>query len=404
MNILFLSELFFPHGGGAELATYEYAKLLNKNGVNVIVVTNRFSAESNFSENHGVAIYRLPLLKGNSAVKFQMLLKFDVAFSGFFRKLFKWADLVYIPRYWFSAIPIAKAYGKPVLVHLHDHVFVCPVSGTYNVSKGEICQLRHCSQKCIYTYEQNMGHSLKSALASTLLNSTLGTQLRRLIALSDGIICVSNSQKNTIASKFPSLREKISVIYNPMPEFDFTKIQGDDYGFLGGSNPIKGFESLRCAFAQIKGDIYVKLHATNFASPVPKSELMRHAKIVYYEKLTSAPLNELYTKVRAVIMPSLCSEPFPYVLCETILKGRLVITSNVGGAPEIAGSCKSAFFFKPGNCRELAEKIECVSSLSREIANDLAAQSRKSFLEKFDNDVTLNNFIAFCNKIVKAKT
>lgn len=33
MNILFLSELIFPHGGGAEFATYLYAKLLAKLGI-----------------------------------------------------------------------------------------------------------------------------------------------------------------------------------------------------------------------------------------------------------------------------------------------------------------------------------------------------------------------------------
>jgi len=45
MNILFLSEWFYPHGSGAELATYLYAKLLNEADFNVVVTTNRFAGE-----------------------------------------------------------------------------------------------------------------------------------------------------------------------------------------------------------------------------------------------------------------------------------------------------------------------------------------------------------------------
>ena len=44
MNILFLSELFYPHGSDGELATYLYAKLLSQKGFNVKVVTNARAA------------------------------------------------------------------------------------------------------------------------------------------------------------------------------------------------------------------------------------------------------------------------------------------------------------------------------------------------------------------------
>jgi hypothetical protein len=50
VNILFLSELFYPHGSGGELATYLYAKLLSEAGINVIVITNRFAGEPDVSK------------------------------------------------------------------------------------------------------------------------------------------------------------------------------------------------------------------------------------------------------------------------------------------------------------------------------------------------------------------
>ncbi len=83
MNILFLSETFYPHGGGAELATYRYAKLLSENGVNVIVVTNRYSSEKDVTLDGKLTVCRLPLFHGNSIIKYKILLNFGVPLSNF---------------------------------------------------------------------------------------------------------------------------------------------------------------------------------------------------------------------------------------------------------------------------------------------------------------------------------
>ncbi|MHA1832377.1 MAG: hypothetical protein ACTSV7_00160 [Candidatus Baldrarchaeia archaeon] len=86
MNILFLSELFYPHGGGAELATYLYAKLLSKSGFNVVVITNKFKSENDASREEGVNVYRLPLFYGVGGDKYSILARFDVLSSSFMKK------------------------------------------------------------------------------------------------------------------------------------------------------------------------------------------------------------------------------------------------------------------------------------------------------------------------------
>lgn len=62
LNILFISELFFPHGSGGQLTTYLYADLLSKAGCNVVVVTNRFAGELEVSKSENLIVYRLPLI------------------------------------------------------------------------------------------------------------------------------------------------------------------------------------------------------------------------------------------------------------------------------------------------------------------------------------------------------
>jgi glycosyltransferase involved in cell wall biosynthesis len=44
-----------------------------------------------------------------------------------------------------------------------------------------------------------------------------------------------------------------------------------------------------------------------------------------------------YSRSRAVLVPSLCEEPLPYVVVEAIAMGTLPIASRVGGIPEIVG-------------------------------------------------------------------
>ena len=94
MDMLFLSELFYPHGGGAEFATYLYAKLLGEQGFNVVVLTNRFPGESEVSKKGNLTIYRLPLFKKDESAKYAISMRFDVLFSSFMKKLIKSACFI----------------------------------------------------------------------------------------------------------------------------------------------------------------------------------------------------------------------------------------------------------------------------------------------------------------------
>ena len=81
--------------------------------------------------DNNIRIYRYNLLKNKGTIKYSILAKIDLFFSSFFRKMIKWADVVYIPRLWFSVIPFVKFYGKPVVVHLHDYIPSCPLSKAF---------------------------------------------------------------------------------------------------------------------------------------------------------------------------------------------------------------------------------------------------------------------------------
>ena len=394
VKILFLSELFYPHGGGAELATYLYAKLLSSAGFSVVVVTNRFDGEPDFSNNEGFAVYRLPLFRKIENVKYSILKRVDVLLSGFMRKLLRWADVVYVPRFWFSAIPLAKALGKPVITHLHDYIPTCPLAVRYDVLKGDVCERQNCYFNCIVAYEKRK-RDLTKVFGSVFLDTTVWRCLREFVGLSDFVICVSRAQRDIIVKYLPSLTDKVRVIYNPMPSLSPVEMNGDDFGYFGGPSFMKGFHVLSKAlrYRKHEGCESVTVHATKFSKlDEHYVGLLRDLGFAVYGKLDSCEYDRVYRKIRAVIVPSIWHEPLPYVVAEAILRNRLVIASNIGGIPELVKGCKGLFLFNAGHFAQLAEIIDYVSCLSREAIEDYCINGREVFTKRFNNEKTLQEF------------
>ena len=403
MNILFLSELFYPHGSGGELATYLYAKLLSEAGINVIVITNRFAGESDVSKEGKLTVYRLPLLKRGGSIKYSILQRFDVLSSSFMRKLIKWADLVYIPKFWYSAIPFAKAYGKPVVTHLHGYFPICPLSNCYDLTTSRICNRSlSCSPKCIYTYEKNQEKGLTETLTSVVLNSTLRPYFSRFMKLVDAVICVSKAQQEILIRHARSLSPKIHVIYNPLPDVSYLDIEGDDFGYFSGPSPLKGFHVLSYAltYAQACASVKtLKVHVTNLNIRANNAKWLNQRGIIAYKRLDETCYEKLYRRIRSVVVPSIWPETYGYVACEALLRGRIVIASAIGGIPEVVEGCPGAFLFRAGDYIQLADKMTAVKNLSRETVADLGARNRETIQKKFSDDKILRMFVDVLTKI-----
>lgn len=392
MNILFLSELFYPHGGGAELATFLYAKLLNEKGFNVTVVTNKFQGEEDVQKDGRLLVYRVELFRKTIGVKFATWKRIDVLFSGFVKRLLKSTDIVYVPRTWFSAIPAAKAYGKPVIAHLHDYAPICPLAVLYNVSRHDICKSRHfCSANCVYRFEKGKGSSSVNSFLSVPLNLLGRWPIRLCVGLADAIVCVSSAQRQILTQAVPEIGHKARVVYNPLPDLPIIKMEGDDFAFLGGTNMLKGFGVLRKASSLDGGSSKIHvLDATDVDDRV--KDFYDPSGLVFHGRLRYDDQEEFYRRIRSVVFPSIVPEPLPYVTAEAIMRGRILVASRIGGIPEQVEGCKGAFLCEPGNPFELVRAIRQVRSLKREVTIDMGYQNREVFVRRFNNERTIKDF------------
>lgn len=402
MNFLILSELFYPHGGGAEYATCLYAKLLSEAGFEVTVVTNRFGDEPAVSREDSFTVYRLPLFKSISGFKYSVLSRVDVLLSGFMRRMIRKADVVYIPRFWFAGGLLAKTLGKPVIIHLHDYIPSCSLAILYDASKRAICESGSgCSMRCVYSFEKLKGNSLVWTMESVLLNSTIGRYVGRLVGFADAVVCVSKLQREKVAGNNRSLLNKTLVIYNPLPEVSFSPVQGDSYGYFGGMNYIKGFLTLYGAtrLARRKFLIKPKIHVTNFPCRPRVQKSLSNLGFIVHERVERAMFERIYCDVSTTIVPSLWHEPWPYVVVEALIKGRYLIASKVGGIPEQVENCKGVTLCEPGDNGQLAEAMSLVKGLSKETIVDMGANNRETFLRRFNNETSIKNLIKLCEQV-----
>jgi len=387
------SELFYPHGGGAELATWLYSKLLAKEGFKITVVTTRFPNEPQYELLvDGVEIFRVPM-KMMFGTRYYTLAHTSVLLGNFVNKLIKQSDIIYIPCGWYSVIPIAKIYRKPVVVHMHNYSIVCPTSLMYDFARHEVGS---SSLKSFIIHEiVEKQRKAVSVAVSSLMNELLGKYYNRLGILADALIFVSHAQANLILSKAPYLKEKSHIIYNPIPELPFIKAESKGIGYFGGKSFIKGFYVMIQALKYLRANnILTYLTMTSDRTQTVGSK--RGITINFLPKVNPA---DIMKKIAIVTIPSLCPEPSPYILIESMLYGKLIVASNVGGIPEIVtGAHHGVRLVKAGDYKEIADALNSFLALELKEVNEIALKNRKFILQKFKKEETVKLFSSVLEK------
>jgi len=359
-NILVLSELFWPEGGGAELATYLATDILRR-VFEVTVVTG----SRNPAVLPGVKYVYEPLLARREKA-FLWLNMYRLARMERFKELVRGADIVYIPRLAFPAIPWVKEMGKTVVVHLHDYIplsYSAAVLAPYEDHRHRITR---------DDIELECGKGVKYCLGASLL-WWLPKLARNWVKLADRVICVSRRQAEILMDSAPELRDKIEVVYNPIPPWladsKPVKTPSDTPTFLyvGGDRYVKGFHILLGAMERLgRTGVNAKfLFANTYNRESLKaletlSERYESIEINVIGKVSShEQLLELHREAWALIFPSIGEEPLPYAVVEAMLAGTIPVASRVGGVPEIIkGSPAEEYLFTPGDTNEFIDRIE----------------------------------------------
>jgi glycosyltransferase involved in cell wall biosynthesis len=373
LKILIVQELWWPKGGGGMLATHLITKMLARRGFEVKVVTG----VKDYEVINGVEFIYEPRLKAGNKLRL-WLNTYALCREDWFRRLVEWADVVYVPRYAYPVIPMAKALKRRVVVHLHDYQ---PISYTAVIFHND--RFRSDFTRTFY-YESHQ-HGLAKALITSPL-TPINRLARRWVSQADMIICVSNRQREIIEKAMPEVKGRTTVIYNPLPNVPFVDKKLADEKvllYLGGSSFVKGFHIVLKAIDEV-----LKRHRNLeiIMTRVKRGDVPIQNCVVY-EELPYEEIVKLHEKAYALLFPSIWEEPLPYAVIESMLMGTIPIAARVGGVSEIVkGTPAEDYLFSPGSIDEFVDKVEMLLSQSRDNIMDVGMKLREHALELFNEE------------------
>ncbi|MCX8199472.1 MAG: glycosyltransferase family 4 protein [Sulfolobales archaeon] len=384
-KVLIVSERWWPDGTGGILASHLIAQVLQSVGFKLTVLHGTEKPIKVGGINYIYTGFLSVRDKHRLWANCLLLSK-----SAWFLKMLRECDIVYIPRYCYPIIHIAKNMGKRVIVHLHDYQ---PVS--YN---SVIFSDQGAADKVVYFELLEHGSISRTLIAA--FTSHINKLCRIWLKDADAVICVSRRQAEIISKRAPELASRLKIVYNPLPNMPFIKKNLGDPTFLyvGGDSYVKGFHILLKASRKIlKEHPHTKLLLTGVLKKKDTKLVIDTLNMKYknvYSLLGFIPrgeLQKLYAMSCALLFPSIWEEPLPYAVVESMLAGTLPIASKVGGVPEIVGGTPAEkFMFTPINVNEFVNRMECVLSMGAEQLTDIGLSLREEVLRRFNQEATRN--------------
>lgn len=205
---------------------------------------------------------------------------------------------------------------------------------------------------------------------------------RRALAKTDRVVCVSDYIRRQAIAHFPEYAERFCVVFNstdpevfkPYGDEALRQLQGvvaiePDKRYLlyvGRLTAIKGVHVLIAAFREIHRQLpntRLIITGSSFFGGAAKTayeqELVSLAEpvndaIVFTGYLPHEKLKYLYSAVDMIVLPSVWQDPCPLVVLEAMASGSCLVSSAVGGIPEVLETGKNGVLVKPDDAQALA--------------------------------------------------
>ena len=383
-RILLLSKLFWPEGSGAELATYLIVRDILSRYFHVTVVS-------------GTRSPKLDLLRLTRYVYWSVLeakykpiewIKLTTGIN-WLKKLVEGADIIYISSHTLIPLTVVAKMIKPsirVVLHLHNFQVLTYTSIVLADREPDM------ATDIIVEFEEH-GSLLRALLAG--IGYHVNYVNRFALKYADKVILVSKRQHDILVRYLPWLDGRTTILYNPLPQLQSVEKRLNAEPtilYSGGESYIKGFHVALKALIEVlkKCDCKAYIISRRKSTYMEKTRSIAEkldSKLIVLSWLPHEEYLSLHKQVWGILVPSICEEPMPYAIAESMLMGTVPIASKAGGIPElISDTPAEEFLFTPGDVSELISKIEKLISISREEVTNIGAQLREKAHQLFDQE------------------
>lgn len=264
------------------------------------------------------------------------------------------------PQITFSILSLLKERGIPIIMTLHDYSLLCPAVSF--VSNNEICE-RCKGGKYYYSFARRCKKNSYSASLVSAMNSYF-IALSKFQKYIDYFICPSKFLRRKFV-EYGFDEKRFIQIYNP---YDYENLLTLDYKpsqilsnyilYVGRVERIKGVITLLKAMTSIS-HVDLLIVGSGDADEECKRFIEKN-KLTNTKMLGQQDRNTVLSLINGsicTVCPSEWYENLPFSVIESMLMGKPVIGSALGGIPELVLDGTTGLLFKSGNVEDLKEKV-----------------------------------------------
>jgi glycosyltransferase involved in cell wall biosynthesis len=124
--------------------------------------------------------------------------------------------------------------------------------------------------------------------------------------------------------------------------------------------------------------------------------------VEFMGKLSQEKIKKAISYSSFCVVPSLWYENMPYSILEAFASGKPVVTSQIGGIPEIVEDGKSGLLFKPGDVEQFGARIESLWG-NPGLLKKMGSYARKTAEKKFGSESHYKSLMEIYQSAIKAK-
>jgi len=280
-----------------------------------------------------------------------------------------------------AAYYACKEAGVPVVQTLHNYRLVCP--GALLMREGRVCE--GCLGKAVpwpgVVHGCWRGSRSQTALVVSML--TLHRCLKTWQEQVDIYIALTNfARQKFVEGGIPA--EKIVVKPNLVaPDPRMGEARSKYALYVGRLSPEKGVRTLLAAWSRVKR-LPLKIVGDGPLMEDVKDFVSRQA-LIGTDVLGRLPREEVFLLMkgaRALVVSSECYENFPMAIAEAFACGTPVISSRLGAMAEIVEDGRTGLHFTPGDCDDLAAKVDWAWS-HPERMREMGREARREYERKY---------------------
>jgi glycosyltransferase involved in cell wall biosynthesis len=252
-----------------------------------------------------------------------------------------------------SVLAALRKERIPIVWTVHDYELVCPSGLLFT-------QGRPCDRCLGHRYHQAVLHRCKWEQALPSLAVALEKQVHRMAGvweLVDRFLCPSQHLARTLV-RFGVPAHRVEHLANPMaPErLPASEQAGEGWFYAGRLAEEKGVQVALDAARRLPGRP-LTICGGGPMEPALRAQAASMPWVRFLGHQPRAEVTRLLAGARAVVVPSLWPENFPYAVLEAQRAGRAVVASRIGGIPEQIDHGRDGLLVPAGDSVALARAV-----------------------------------------------